>query len=79
MITIENVKDLLEDDLGIDVSDIDENSALFSSGIVDSFALVTVMMHLETTGGFRINPADVNLDNMDTIGRIVSFANRHVT
>ena len=66
----------LEDDLGIDTSDVTDDTLLFSSGIVDSFALVTLMTFMETEGGFRISPADVNLDNMDSIGRILAFANR---
>ncbi|WP_300064328.1 acyl carrier protein [uncultured Roseobacter sp.] len=68
--------DFLEGDLGVDMSDIDDSSALFSSGIVDSFALVTLMMHMERLGGFRINPGDVTLDNFDSIERILAFCER---
>ena len=68
--------DFLENDLGADLSDIKDDSALFSSGIIDSFALVTLMMHLEREGGFRINPGDVTLDNLDTIERILAFSSR---
>lgn len=78
MITLDDIRQFLADELGIDTTDIEADTALFSSGVVDSFALITLMMHLEAIGGFRINPADVTLDNMDSLGRIVSFANRQI-
>lgn len=76
MIDASLVSTFLEDDLGADLSEIENDTPLFSGGIIDSFALVNLMMFLETEGGFRINPADVNLDNLDTIDRIVAFAQR---
>ena len=53
------IVEFLESELGVDLSDVTNADPLFSSGIVDSFALVTLMMHLEQQGGFRLNPADV--------------------
>jgi len=76
MIDAALVSAFLEDDLGADLSEIENDTPLFSDGIIDSFALVNLMMFLETEGGFRINPADVNLDNLDNIDRIVAFAQR---
>lgn len=76
MITRETLVDFLEGELGVDIDDVSDDEPLFSSGIVDSFALVTLMMHLESAGGFRINPADVTLDNLDTIDRILGYCQR---
>ncbi|MBG6211989.1 acyl carrier protein [Labrenzia sp. EL_126] len=76
MITEKQIYQFLEDDLGIEIEDITSETLLFSSGIIDSFALVTLMVLLETNGGFRINPADVNLDNMDSIARMIDFVER---
>jgi acyl carrier protein len=70
------VNTFLEEELGADLSEVGDDSPLFSAGIVDSFGLVNLMMFLEGEGGFRINPVDVNLDNLDTVNRIVEFANR---
>ena len=71
-----SIVDFLEAELGVDLSGVGNADPLFSSGIVDSFALVTLMMHLEQQGGLRINPSDVTLDNFDTIDRIIAFGNR---
>jgi acyl carrier protein len=76
MITSETLVEFLETELGVDMEGVGGDDPLFSSGLVDSFALVTLMMHLEREGGFRINPADVTLDNLDTIDRILGFCNR---
>ena len=76
MLTADGLFAFLEDDLGVDVQDVDADTPLFSSQLVDSFALVTLMMFLEREAGIRIAPADVNLDNMDTIGRMLAYADR---
>lgn len=75
-ITEEKLKQVLENDIGIDTKDIEADTLLFSSGIVDSFALVSLMTFLEKEGKFRVNPADVNLDNMDSIERILAYSQR---
>lgn len=66
----------LQDDLAIDVSDIASDTLLFSTGIIDSFALVTLMTYIEVEGGVRISPADVNLANFDSISRILNYVER---
>lgn len=66
----------LETDLGVDTDGLTVDTPLFSSQIVDSFALVTLMTFLEREAGIRIAPADVNLDNMDTIGRMLAYVAR---
>ena len=76
MIDTSKVFVFLEEDLGIDVSLITADTALFSTGILDSFSLVNLMMFLESEGGFRIRSIDVNLENLDSINRIVAFADR---
>jgi acyl carrier protein len=76
MLDKELLIEFLENDLGVEVDGIDLDTPLFSSQLVDSFALVTLMMFLEREAGIRIAPADVNLDNMDTIGRMLAYVSR---
>jgi acyl carrier protein len=76
MLTGDSLIEFLEADLGVDVTDVDAETPLFSSQLVDSFALVNLMMFLERESGIRIAPADVNLDNMDTIGRMLRYVER---
>jgi len=76
MLSKDDLLEFLESDLGVDTAELDVDSPLFSSQLVDSFALVTLMMFLEREVGMRIAPADVNLDNMDTIGRMLAYVSR---
>lgn len=74
-ITKDDLLEFLEVEVGIEPSEVENDTALFSSGLVDSFALVTLMLHLEKLGDFRINPTDVTLDNLDTVDRILKYVN----
>lgn len=75
-ITSQKLMEFLQHELAVDVADVGENTPLFSTGIVDSFAVISLMTYLETEGGIRIDPDDVNLENMDSIGRILDFVAR---
>ena len=49
---------------------------MFSSGLIDSFSLVTLMSFIENAGEVSIDPSDVTLDNFDSIERIIQFISR---
>lgn len=76
MIDEHSLREILEDDLGCDLEGVGSDSLLFSTGLVDSFALVTLMTRLEQEAGIRIGPGDVTLENFDSIGRILAFLAR---
>ena len=78
MVTEQLLLRFLGDDLNIDTAGISPANPLFNSGIVDSFALVTLMTFLESQCGFRIGPMEVTLENFDSIERILQFAERKV-
>ena len=75
-LTQEQLVQFLDAELGVETSDISGDTLLFSSGIIDSFALVTLITFIEKQCSFRINPVEVNLDNMDSIDRILTYADR---
>jgi acyl carrier protein len=76
MLTENKVVDFMRDDLALDVSDVKSDTLLFSTGILDSFSLVSMMTFIESECGFRISPADVTLENMDSVERILAFVQR---
>lgn len=55
---------------------IDKNTALVSSGLVDSFALVDVLLKLEEITGTRIPAGKVQAKDMDTIELMFATARR---
>ena len=63
----------LESDLSLDVGDVDQETLLFSSGIVDSFSLVSLMTFIEEEEKIKIYPGDVTLENFDSISRILNY------
>ena len=54
-------------------TDIDENTKLFSSGMIDSFFMVELIMYLETAEDFRIPPEAITLENLDTVGSMLAY------
>ncbi|HEX9483482.1 MAG TPA: hypothetical protein VF929_02840 [Gemmatimonadaceae bacterium] len=56
--------------------DIAETTPLVSSGLVDSFALIEVLMELEKVTKRRISPGKVGAKDMDTIALMMATAER---
>jgi len=76
MITYESIISFFEDELGLDTEDLKPDTLLFTDGFVDSFALVSLMLFIENEAKFQINPTDVNLDNFDSIERMLAYVAR---
>jgi acyl carrier protein len=69
----ENLRRYLHEKQGLESEDFEDDTLLFSSGLIDSFSMVDLIMFIEDTGGLRVHPADVTLDNFDSIDRILAF------
>ena len=67
----------LEDTLGVDTADLDEHTEIFSSGIIDSAAMVELIEFVECQGNVQFAPDDLTLDHLDSIDRILSFVANH--
>lgn len=72
-LTEESLLQFLRDELDVDVAAIDGTTPLFSRGLIDSFALVSLMTFVESSAGLRIRPDEVTLDNFDSVDRILGF------
>jgi len=55
---------------------LDENTALVSSGLIDSMALVDLLIELESITKLRIPPAKVQPKDMDTVAKMFATAQR---
>lgn len=55
---------------------IDENTRLVSSGLIDSMALVDLLMKLEDLTNLRIPPGKVQPKDMDTVALMFATAER---
>jgi len=66
----------MREELGIDLDGVDETTLLFSTGLVDSFALVDLIAFIEEQFGFRVGAMDVNPDNFDSVERMLAYVER---
>ncbi len=55
------------------------DTPLFSSGALDSVAMLSLIALVEEAAGIEIRAEDVTLDNFDSVGRIVRFAEARAT
>jgi acyl carrier protein len=69
----ENLRRYLQEKQGLECEDFEDDTLLFSSGLIDSFSMVNLIMFIEDTAGVRVHPADVTLDNFDSIDRVLAF------
>ena len=69
----EAVLTYLSDELGVDIEDINDDTLLFTDGYLDSFSVVDLVTYLESSANISISPSEVNLDNLDSVGRIITF------
>jgi acyl carrier protein len=73
----EKLINYLSNDLGVETDELDDETPIFSSGLLDSFTMVDVIMFIEQEGGIKIEPMEVNLENLDSIERILRFVDSH--
>ena len=65
--------DYLKNDLGVDDT-IGADTALFSSGMLDSVGMMGLITFLEEKCRIDVRPADVTLEHFDTVARMLAYA-----
>lgn len=70
---IEGITAYMNEDLGIDISEIALDSPLFSAGVIDSFSLVSLLSYIEDSHQIHISPTEVSLDNFDSLERMLAY------
>jgi D-alanine--poly(phosphoribitol) ligase subunit 2 len=53
--------------------ELDEKTALFSDGTVDSVGMIDLIVFIESEAGIEIAQEDVTMENFDTVSRILAF------
>lgn len=75
-ISLENIIQLLVDELNLGVGEVSKDTALFSSGLLDSFSMVTLVVALEKKFGIKVRATDLTLENFDNPVRIAEYLER---
>ena len=73
MVTEESLRAFVKSELGVNIDGVGLDDPLISSHVIDSFLLVDLVMHIESTAGIKITPMEVSFDNLDTLGRMLKF------
>lgn len=55
------------------VDALNAETVLFSDGAIDSVGLIALINFIEQASGIEVGPADVTLENFDTISRILTY------
>ena len=74
--TKSDILNFLKSQFAIDPAEVSENTGLFSEGLLDSFSIVDLVMYIENTSGIKLQPTDVNLDNLDSVAKILNFVSK---
>jgi len=71
-ISEEQLIDYLKNDLQVQC-ELNGESKLFSTGELDSVAMLDLITFVESKAGLQIRPEDVTLDNFDSVAAILRF------
>ena len=68
--------DIIARESGLEADVIAQAKGLMSTGLLDSFALVTVISFVEDHVGCEIPPADLTFANFDSVPAICTYVER---
>jgi acyl carrier protein len=63
----ENVSKFIVQNFGLHPNDFQDETLLFSSGLLDSFNLIELVSFIEKESGLKMGVMDVALENLDSI------------
>jgi acyl carrier protein len=69
----DELRGFLSDRLGVDVEGLADDDPLFSSGVLDSFSMVDLILFIEKVSGRRMPAGDVRLDHLDSVDRVLAY------
>ncbi len=70
--TSQDVIDFVRNDLNVE-EPVDGETPLFSTGLLDSVAMLNVIGFVEQRAAIEVSAADVTLENFDTAQRIAAY------
>lgn len=68
--------DIISQESGLDPAALLGSKGLMSAGLLDSFALVSVITFVEDQIGGEVPPADLSFENFDSIAGICAYVER---
>lgn len=75
-ISQQEILDFMQAELGIETATLDPSASVFSSGVIDSFSLVSLITFIEKSCDITVDPIDVTLENLDSVEFMLDFIAR---
>ena len=63
----------LADNFDVDMDDIEDDTPLFSSNLLDSFGMIDLVTFIEEEAVVKFGALDMHLDNLDSVSQILAF------
>ena len=63
----------LADNFDVDMEDIEDDTPLFSSNLLDSFGMIDLVSFIESEAAVKFGALDMHLDNLDSVNQILAF------
>jgi acyl carrier protein len=71
----EDLFDYVSERANVARATLDADTPLFSDGLLDSMSVLEVTAFIEQRSGVHFAASDINLDNLDSVGRMLGFVN----
>jgi acyl carrier protein len=75
-VTLASLREFFDRELGVDPKTLDEQTPLFSSGVVDSLGVMQLVEFITAEAHIKVSASEIKLDNLDTVQRILDFIAR---
>ncbi len=69
----ESLLEFFENELDLDLEEIQDDTPIISTSLIDSFNMVEMIAFIEKEADIKIGATEVNLDNLDSVGKILAF------
>jgi acyl carrier protein len=73
MLEVEKLRNWVANRSGLLADQVSDQCPIFSSGLLDSFDLIELVVFVEQATGRRIKPMDIDIRHFDTLQRIHAF------
>lgn len=68
------IRTFLVNTIGLNLDGVSDDTALFSSGLIDSLSLIELLSFIESELNSELDIADLDIDEIDTIGALAALA-----
>ena len=74
-----DIKNFFTHECGLEPAQMEDEQALFSSGVIDSFDVFRLISFLENHFKIKLNAFELSLEKLDTIGRITNLVKEKIS